>query len=143
MITDVMTKAKKSRIDAMQLALHRASTGYLPLWSIQYWAYNSRLRVHIFKIRMPLTDNWELIHVSDQHLQLTCVPREVFEKIDYFVSMRKLLERARDHAPMNVDLTPITPEEKALFGVRPRFNKLRKLDRDRLNAEYARLFPNR
>jgi hypothetical protein len=114
----LMAKAHRSRIQSWMEKIHRASGGKIPMWMIQYGYYHPAHIGHIFEIRMPITDNWEKVFIPDKHYHSDCMPMEVQKKIDYWTRMRDLLEHSRDYAPMSGDLSPITPEEKSLFGVR-------------------------
>lgn len=89
-------------------------------------------------IRMPLTDEWEIMEIPSKFVKQKCIPIFVQTKLDYWVRMRALMERMRDYGAMSGDLNPITPEERSIFGARvmepnPIFPRMTKA---RARAEY-------
>lgn len=101
--------------DYIQL-LSRHST--IPNWAFQALGVDVSTKEFIYALRMPITDRWETFRISEKAVRSNTLPTGVNEKLDYWVSMRKLLEHMRDYAPMTGDLNPITPDEKTIFGVR-------------------------
>lgn len=114
----LMSKAHRSKIISWTEKICRASRGYMAAYSVQYVRVNAARGVHIFQIRTPITQEWEVLEIPLKHYNSDCMPQEAQAKIDYFVKLRGLLEYGRDLCPMNGDLSPITPDERNIFGVR-------------------------
>lgn len=114
----IMGRAKQSKIEAMRESMLRSEAGKIPGWCLKSSHYNQLTKCQIYLLRQPITEEWEPLLISARYLAENCIPKPVQDKLDKWCLMWDLLHKARDFSPMSGDLSPITPDEKAIFGVR-------------------------
>jgi hypothetical protein len=114
----LMAKGRRSKIQGWRERLSRASDYVIPMWMIEYQGHSPLTECHVFKLRMPITDNWEPLVITNEYFESEIISMPVSEKLDYWIQMKNLLMHARDYAPMSGDLSPLTQEERSMFGVR-------------------------
>ncbi len=114
-----MPRDSHSRKVAFANMVCKSTGNVIPQSDVRYIKSLPATRERLYQIRSPLTHMWLDFTVSDAYYHAGCIPQVINEFSDYYCSMVKSLDTARDIQVFNHDVRAITTEESKIFGVAP------------------------
>lgn len=85
---------------------------------IQFHRDDLLRRTKLFSIRGPITGARQYFEVSVEAYSARVMPERVLELNEWVRQTTRILSYARDVAPLDGDLEPLSLDEKKAFGVR-------------------------